>query len=378
MFEARRWRGLAPGLLLLLSSLAPGGHALEAQSPAGPSTSALGQELDHLGLLLEGLGERARDAEYREMVRKLREDQLPVDTFSVGPFRVISLPEQRGLAEEVILGAWEELGPMVNGSEDLLKPWTFLVHYYWTRDGMVRSGDTLVRGVELSRRFPEASLHRAALDAVGNTLMKSLSPEMQIWSGGQPKVGTNRIPWVARELISTPSMAARRCYRGDLEWCAEALGLRGDEGGWERWYTAEERRFYIEGSTHPRGDRETAIWEGCVYAGMDDACEVFLRDREPVIPLSTEARASFLDHALWTGGSGAFRRLRGAGGEPILDRLLAAASVPEDTLLASWRQEVLAARPSAWGGLARSPLSLLFWVVLFAGMAVRSKRWRLG
>jgi hypothetical protein len=105
---------------------------------------------------------------------------------------------------------------------------------------------------------------------------------------------------------------------------------------------------------------------------------VFLRDKEPLIPLSPEARASFLGQALRTGGAGAFLRLRAADGEPLLDRLVAAAGVPQDSLLAAWRSAVLAARPSARAGLIRSPLSVLFWLVLLGALAVRSTRWRLG
>jgi hypothetical protein len=111
---------------------------------------------------------------------------------------------------------------------------------------------------------------------------------------------------------------------------------------------------------------------------MDDACDVLLRDREPLIPLSPEARASFLGQALWTGGPGAFQRLRAAEKEPLLDRMVAAAEVPRDSLLAAWRSAVLAARPSASAGLVRSPLSVFFWVVLLGALAVRSTRWRLG
>ena len=378
MFEIRRGRGLGPGLLLLLSVLSPQGPGIEAQSSGDSSLSAVKEELDHLVPLMRRLGERANKAEHAERMRKLREEQLPVDTFMVGPFRVIALPAQREMAEELIRATWDELRPLVDGSEDLLEPWTFLVHYYWSPEGMVLSGDSLLRRVEMSRRYRPGHLRRKALETVGNTLLKGMPPDVEAWSGGQPWVAADRLPWVARELLATPSTAVQRCFRGELELCGEALALRGTEGGWERWYSAEERRFYIQSSTGPNGDRGTALWEGCVFAGMDDACEVFLRGKEPVIPLSSEARASFLGHALWTGGANAFRRLRAAEDGPLLDRLAAAAGVPGDSLLASWRREVLAARPSSWGGLARSPVALLFWMVFFGALAVRSTRWRLG
>lgn len=378
MSERRRRRGFAPGFLLTLALLSPPGQGIQAQSAADSTVAAAREELDALIPVLKRLGERANSAESKERMRKLSEEQLPLDTFLVGPFRVVSLPEQRELATELINDAWAELRPLVEGSEDLVKPWTFLFHYYWTREGMVFPSDSLLQRVEMSRRYPLSYLRRATLDAVGNTLMKGMPPGLKDWSGGQPRVSTPRIPWVARELIATPSAATRRCFQGELDWCAEALNLRGTEGGWARWYTAEERRFYIGRSTRPLGDRETAVWEECVDAGRDDACDLLLRDRDPVTPLSPEARASFLGHALWTGGVGAFQRLREADGESVADRLVAAAGIPEDSLLASWRREVLAARPSVWGGLGRSPVALLFWVAVFGAVAMRSTRWRLG
>ena len=378
MSELRCGRGLAPGLLLMAAVLSWPGTGIEAQSRTEPEIEAVREELDSLVPLMRRLSERATTAEYHERMRRLREEQLPVDTFTVGPFRVVALPDQRDLAEETIRATWDELRPLVDGSEDLLAPWTFFIHYYWSRAGMVIAGDSLLRQVAMSRRYPRSYLLRSAIQTVGNTLMKGLPPEIEAWSGGQPRIAPSRLPWVARELIATPSTAVRRCFRGDLDWCVEALGLNGTAGGWERWYTPEERRHYIRTATQPYGDRETAIWDGCVQDRMDDACEVFLRDREPLIPLSPEARASFLGQALWTGGSGAFQRLRAAEGEPLLDRMVAAAEVPRDSLLAAWRSAVLAARPSARAGLIRSPLSALFWLVLLGALAVRSTRWRLG
>ncbi len=377
MSELRYGRGFAPGLLVMAAVLSWPGTGIEAQSRTEPALDAIREELDSLVPLMRSLGERATTAEYHERMRRLREEQLPVDTFNVGPFRVVALPDQRDLAEETIRATWSELRPLVDGSEDLLEPWTFVIHYYWSREGMVLSGDSLLRQVAMSRRYPRSYLLRSVIQTVGNTLMKGLPPEIEDWSGGEPRIPPSRLPWVARELIATPSTAVRRCFRGDLDWCAEALGLNGTVAGWERWYTAEERRHYIRTRTQAYGDRETAIWEGCVQAGMDDACDVFLADREPLIPLSPEARASLLGLALWTGGSGAFQRLRAADGEPLLDGLAAAAEVPRDSLLAAWRSAVLEARSSAWAGLARSPLSLFFWLVLLGALALRSTRWRL-
>ena len=378
MFDLPRCR--ASALVILVATLAvlsPSQVVSGQESDQQPGT-ALKEELDRLFPQLERLRIAADLAENRERERRLREGQTPVDTFALGPFRVISLPEQRELAEEVMLGAWEDLRPLVDGSEELLEPWSFLVHYYWTRDRMLLPEDSMIRKIDMPRQFPRAYLERKAVEIVGNTLLKALPETLEMWSGGQIRVATDRLPWVARELITTPSTAVRHCYRGELEWCADALGLKGAEGGWDRWYSSEERRYFVQTRMGRGSARQTALWEGCVLSEMDDACSVLLRGMEPVVPLSTEARASLLGHALWSGGPGAFRRLRTTEAATPLDRLSAAAGGPFDSLLASWRNEVLEARPSSWAGFGRSPVALLFWVLFFGALAVRSTRCRLG
>ncbi|MGW8267164.1 MAG: hypothetical protein ACWGSQ_12420, partial [Longimicrobiales bacterium] len=87
------------------------GGGTGAQATGDSAVAAAREELDRLVPQLKRLGERASSAEYEEKMRKLREEQLPVDTFLVGPFRVISLPEQRDLAGEMIRDAWAEFRP---------------------------------------------------------------------------------------------------------------------------------------------------------------------------------------------------------------------------------------------------------------------------
>ena len=378
MFDLPGCRAFALVLLVATLAVPSPSQVVSGQESDPQAGRALKEELDRLIPQLERLRMTADLAENRERERRLRENHTPVDTFALGPFRVISLPDQRELAEEVMLGAWKDLRPLVDGSEELLEPWSFLVHYYWNRDRTLLPEDSLIRKIDVPRQFPRAHLERKAVEIVGNTLLKALPKALEMWSGGQIRVATDRLPWVARELIATPSTAVRQCYRGELEGCTEALGLNGAEGGWDRWYSAEERRYFVQTRMGRGSARQTALWEGCVLSGMDDACSVLLRGIDPVFPFSTEARASLLGHALWTGGTGAFHRLRTTEAATPMDRLSAAAGMPFDSLLASWRNEVLEARPSSWAGFGRSPMAILFWVLFFGALAVRSTRCRLG
>jgi hypothetical protein len=370
--------GPALGFLLVgLFLIVPSG-VLPAQQAPDTVLTMIRAELDSLIPLMRAMKKEADRAEWLMRKKALEEDQLPVDTFSAGPFRIIALPDQRTLAEEVFQAAREELRPLVEGSEELLEPWTFLFHHYWSRDGMVLEGDTLLRRVTLSKRYPRTSLERTATEVVGDVLMRGMPQELSEWSGGQPRVESRRLAWVARELLTTASHAVRRCYHGDLEWCVEAMGLGEEEASWERWYTPSELRLYIRNAGRPVHIHLEVLWDGCVLAELQEACSAFLREREPVIPFSVEARASLLGHALWAGEPGTFGRLRGAEAQPLLNQLSSAAGMPPDSLLASWRRSALDARVSAWAGLVRSPLSVLLWIVFFGALAVRSTRWRLG
>jgi len=378
MSEALRRRGRFPRVLLpaLLLGILPG--AAGAQHAPDSVLTEVRQHLDSLVARSRQLADAADHAEYLQRARALQATHLPVDTFSWGPFRLVARPEQRELAETSFARAWAEVEPFAAGAESLFEPWTFLVFYYWSDDGMLLTGDSLFVAIGMSRRYPKRYLEEKIARTLGEVLMRSAPPELFAWTGGALRASPGDLPWVARELVTRASTVVRRCYEGDLEGCAQATGLRGGEAPWLNWFTAPERRLYVERMVRPGDASDSALWDGCVRAGMDDACMVILRGRPLPAPLTPQARASLLGTALETGGPGAFGRLTEAAGGDLVRELEAAAGVPLDTLLASWRREVLATRTSAWAGLVRSPFTLLLWILFFGALASRSTRWRLG
>lgn len=378
MSEARRRWGPIPWLLLstLLLGLQP--WPVPAQEARDGALVEVRQRLDGLVARSRELDARANRAEHLRRVLELEARQLPVDTFTWRSFRLVALPDQRQMAETSFSRGWAELEPLAAGSEALFEPWTFLVFYYWSDDGMLLRGDSLFVKIGMSRRYPRRYLEEKIARTLGEVLMRSAPAEVSAWTGGALTSSAGDLPWVARELVTRASTVVRRCYEGDLEGCAQATGLRGGEAPWRNWFTAPERRLYVERMVRPSDASGSALWDGCVRAGMDDACMVILRGRALPAPLTPRARSSLLSLALETGGPGAFHRLREAGGGDLSHALEAAAGVPLDTLLASWRREVLATRRSAWAGLSRSPVTLLLWILLFGALASRSTRWRLG
>jgi hypothetical protein len=374
------------------------GASLAFEQGAAQSTDKA--ELTEIGGRIEALRthlERARlVADRADSIRKdsLRAaNQIELDTLWVGPLRIAHRREQERLAREVFEEVLADFAPMVRGSESLLSDQIFVFRYGWRFEGMYLDGPH-VRNVEMSRRYGWGRLIQKARDEVGRALLTALpddSAHTREWMGNRPLTPPEDWSWVYRDLASTPALAARRCYRGEIAWCWEAMGLSLGGGGWEEWYAPEERRLLVEarygywlrdGSGRLR--RAGLLAHACVNLKLDRACLVLLEDpwsqgRTPVrIPLEPETRASLLSEALSQGGEGAFTRFVSRPDASLRDRLAMTAGLDADTLMVRWRARVLDARPELHAGLLRSPISLTLWILVLVALAARSTRWRLG
>jgi len=381
-----KWRlrnGFLGAVVFALSSWAiprPMG-SVAAQTTEGDSLQeALGSRLEHLLAVRADLARRRVRTDSILRAAGRAKDTAPLDTFEVGPLRLVTEASQRGFAEKMFQEAWAEAGPAFQGSEDLLEPWTWVIRI--GRDARERTaakaGGFTVEVVS-SPGLPKELYSGMAFRAIGGVLEELLPPEVVEWVGPKPLAASETLPWAARELVTTPSTAARRCYRGELDSCRSALGLVPEEKGWEAWYTREERRGLIEREGRPRFSADGAgLWDQCVEARAGEACDLLLEGRPPTPPLANGNRAALLTVALRMGGDGAARRLLAPEAMAMEDRLSRVAGVPGDSVLAEWRREVLSAAPSVWAGVGLTPVGALVWFVLFAFLAARSTRWRLG
>lgn len=359
-------------------------------SPAtGQDRDALGRRIETLRTRLDEAREVADRAEARRADSLEAANQIRVDTTMIGPLRVVHLPGQRRLAEDVMAGAWRELEPLVRGAAGIFADQVFLFRYGWRFEGNYLDAENL-RSVEMSRRFGKDRLVEKARHEVARALLEALpegDDELKRWLGDRVLVSDDAWEWVYRDLASSPSVAARGCYRGDLEWCWKATGIPLGEGGWDDWYSSEEKRLRVK-STWGHWLADERAWRrmsssallvhGCVELESDRACDLVLGRVHAAIPLGATARASLLAEALTQGREGAFTRFLSASGRPLRDRIAAAAGMPADTLMAHWRVHVLGARPESQAGLILSPIPWAFWILLFLGLAMRSSRWRLG
>ena len=390
---SKRLRAAFSLLLLCLLAGASASVAQEAPPPrldqVGRRIEALRPEVDEAARLVR-LADRARADSVRAA------NQIPQDTVIVGVFEVVTVDGQGMLARDIFQAQVEEFARLIRGSEELFRDHTWVFDYGWWRRPIYVDAE-VVHEVLMSRRYSRERLAGKVRRAMGDALLKAL-PEDAGGLADWAQTGSFLPPddWSGfyREMVSTPSLAVRRCFEGDLRWCWEAVGLSDREGGDRDWYSPAERRRLVESRYEfwlwPEDNRlETRVLlvRGCLLLESDRACDLVLEgyprnDWEERldyrIPFSGAARGTLVAEALRIGGEGAFTRLVSQPEEPIKDRLVHAAGVPAETLMAEWRDRVLNARPNTQAGLLLSPAALVFWLILIIALATRSTRWRFG
>jgi hypothetical protein len=192
-------------------------------------------------------------------------------------------------------------------------------------------------------------------------------------------------------MVTSPSVAATRCFEGDIARCAQILGLEPVADPWTDLFDESGRRIwiarrmgYLEWWRWPTPEAGAARFRQCVEGHVDAACLelVHMTDSLPApVPgpnvLSGSARRSLMVVSRDVGGDGTFTRLLGDTTAPLGDRLAAAAGMPLDSLLATWHARVLAAEPEPTRVGTVAGWTSLLTVVLAGALALRSTRWRL-
>jgi hypothetical protein len=184
------------------------------------------------------------------------------------------------------------------------------------------------------------------------------------------------------QLVTAGSTAATSCFSGSITGCAAALQLAEDSEFYLTVYDAAERRAAVAGARSRDVLEPTAraTYAHCVDDAADSACIDFLRGITlPQIPqpLTFEARNLLVSTTEVMGGPGAYDRLMADTTAPVITRLERAANAPIDKVVATWRANIIAARPRATHVPARDVLLAVGWTGIIAFGAIRSTRWRL-
>ena len=346
--------------------------------------------LAHLDTLLPLISvaraEVGRAQAARDSVLLVREAST-LDTFLVGPIRVITFHDQRGQAEDIMAGAWDGLASLVTHSPGLEHATFF---FSWSRQRRPPTVDRQVEDIVAPRWVRRRSVEAHARAGLGRVLARDLGGDLVAWSGTWAVGAPARAEQAYRALATTPSQANRRCIMGEAEACALALALDVPDDPLPLWYSGEEAAALAVGlherwaaqSWYRREPRNMEAANRCRREAANnrhEACYAFLhehRSRVPA-PLGMNVRQSVVWVALQAGGAGSWDRLTADPSATPAAALEAASGLSLTELAGAWRDWVEDQRPQVYGGLGVTRWSAFFWFLFFALLALRSTRWRL-
>lgn len=245
------------------------------------------------------------------------------------------------------------------------------------------------RGVATASNNDREVSDDMSLDALTRTILAMVGQPradstLTSWLGGSVRplldtAASSSASYV--DLVLAPSRAARSCFAGSLVGCRAALQLADDSTFFLTAYDAEDRRAVVAGARAPTllEPLDRSIYDRCLVERIDAACVDFLRSLgrgQIPRPLPDEARELFMTTVLDAGGPAAYDRLVGTPTAAIADRLVAASGIPLDSVVARWRNRLIAARPPAPSVPLIDGLLALLWIGVLATCALRSTRWR--
>jgi hypothetical protein len=388
---ARRGRLARRVAVVAVLAAAPAAR-LAAQSDRAAALAAARDRVARLGAawraesLADARAQRARDA-------------LPTDTVVVAGFRILSEPQYESVvrasatrAAGRLDSAFGDAAMGLRANLLVIRPSAFLVErrfgprtvrYVPAQIGVLEGGtlhetyrervpsDDPAGWADLLVRLGSTWLVHQADSALADWLQSPLDVLSPI---------DRSLQTAYEDLVTSPSQVARQCFVGDLMKCREAVGVTAVADPALTWYAPVERRDVVRRlRLSLRVRRDVATYDACVDGGSDDACLRLLRGAPAgalPLPLGAAARHTWARIALRAGGPGAWARLTSGASAPLDARFAAAAGVSADSLTATWLEAVRAARPvpvpvteaTAWAAFA--------WGMLFAGLALRSTRWR--
>ena len=338
------------------------------------------QTVDELRGRVTNLERRWQEAD--ALAQELERSTQPIlhtDTIHAGPlvliteaFDVAPIREAAALAQERLE---KELGENVDVLEN--------VQLFVTQmtDGTVRIKP---RSLVLLVNVPYRRLAEVIVNEAYDALDLEYNRPFRYWLGVQtPTVSKDLdLRRAYTELVTAPFTSTSGCMLGNLVECRKALGMTPTDDYLTTWYTADDRRTLVLGRERP-SDRlfptQAARYDECVDGRDNESCATFLRAgvrfQTTRPPLSTTVRSSLVRHALDVGGTGSYRRLFYAKGA-IADQLAAAAGIPADSLLRSWRTMLFEVSGTPTAVTFPLGLSAILWLAVFGAMALRSTRWK--
>jgi hypothetical protein len=195
------------------------------------------------------------------------------------------------------------------------------------------------------------------------------------WSVGSENAGQRRIPretgasnrrQLEQRWFESVSTSLRMSMGSAREWLGRSLGSRSSE---DELRASVFRNLVV--ATAPLGRNCISGDYASCAAGLEIDSLAAGGDA-----FSDATKATLLTVALDLGGPEAYVRFIADSTADVRSRLERASGVVADSLLRTWRSEMLDARPAPASTPVRTALAAIVWWTLLGGISLRSSRWR--
>jgi hypothetical protein len=406
MCEARRVLAL-----IAMTFGAVAGLTAQSAPTAGTDREALRARIEQLVPLVQEANVRAAAADVRLRTAPVPSETIAQRTIYVGPLMIVARSEQADEARALFEEAWADYAPLFGSSSEYLAYAVFTYHRGAGEPPAAPNFRNQAFEFDFltTRRAREESIRSALATGLSN----ALPAEVTAWVESAPiPIATdgNRAR-VYRDLTLAPSPTARACLTGSESECWSGMGAPAEGvDPLAAWYSPYDQRMRVQRAVSVGSQSESL--RGLCMSGSEPACSEWLTTFLPwsaIPPVPRSARASLVEFALRRGGTGALERMNdefgsfqsrsakamGRWGRPIgpnvreaavdsgrrlRGALEAASGTDAATLMREWQASIRgysrAADPVRPSGSSRTVT--IAWMLLFAGLATRSTRWRLG
>lgn len=335
---------LRPTLLLLtLVAAAPA----QAQAQRDPVAVMREQAalIDSLAPEAVRIGRESDERSARVRAEAARID-VALDTMQLGPLTVVGMVKTVRALAPALTDEWQRMEALYGAAADRLPPTTLVLTYPY--DSGLHALAAQHVALWLSPLTTRRMRHRRIQWTLASQLADVLPTDVQEWLDGVIVPASVDDADAYRLLVLRPGRANAACRAGDAAACGRALGLRDPGADYAGWYDAAELEAARDAGT------------GEVSA-----------------PLPASARSHFLAFAFST-FPGSAGRLHAQQASTVGERIAGATGQPLDSLTAAWQRRVIAGAPEAPSSDVPASFAALLWVAVFATLASRSTRWRVG
>lgn len=309
---------------------------------------------------------------------------IPGDTVRVGHLIALSDSAHVSLARAALLRISPEVDSAygVSASELARHPIAIRTNPKDTSAIVTGVADSTGMIQLMSSDYPQVKpLAISMRDKIRAVMTQLAPPGFRKWLGGS--ILTGRMTpddWTNARVrfVLADSRVSHDCAHGDIGGCLKAFTLVAVENPAFDLYDQTGQQAIIQSHAYLLRQNDAPSFDACVDRHERGACTKLLlsipADAIPQ-PLPASVRQSLVQYALLVGGPDAFTRLVQSNGTPR-EQLEAASRIPADSLVAGWRRMALRGKSGSSALDAETAIASIVWAGLFAGLSLRSSRWR--